>query len=115
MKKIKTLKMNYEFKNVLTKGKYFVNNQVIIYVLKNNYNYNRIGVVVGSKVCKATKRNHIKRLIREAYRKYEKELKQPYDIIVMWNKKADITEASYHKILGNMRKSFVKAGILEIQ
>ncbi|MBR3325519.1 MAG: ribonuclease P protein component [Clostridia bacterium] len=115
MKKIKTLKMNYEFKNVLNRGKYFVNNQVIIYVLKNNLNYNRIGVVVGSKVCKATKRNHIKRLIREAYRKYEKELKQSYDIVMMWNKKTEISEVSFHKILGNMKKSFSKAGILELK
>ena len=35
MKKIKTLKKNYEFKNVLSKGKFFVGKYVTIYI-KNN-------------------------------------------------------------------------------
>ena len=37
MKKIKTLKKNYEFKNVLSKGKFFVGKYVTIYI-KNNKN-----------------------------------------------------------------------------
>ena len=35
MRKIKTLKKNYEFKNVLSKGKFYIGKQVSIYVLKN--------------------------------------------------------------------------------
>ena len=35
MKRISTLKKNYEFKNVLSKGKFYIGNQVIIYILKN--------------------------------------------------------------------------------
>ena len=31
MKKIKTLKMNYEFKNVFNKGKYYIGRQIIGY------------------------------------------------------------------------------------
>ena len=38
MRKIKTLKKNYEFKNVLSKGKFYVGKQVSIYVLKNKKN-----------------------------------------------------------------------------
>ena len=46
MKKIKTLKMNYEFKNVFNKGKYYIGKQVILYDLKNKYDYNRIGIAI---------------------------------------------------------------------
>ena len=67
MKRIKTLKMNYEFKNVFDKGKYYVNDQVIVYVLKNKLEYNRIGIAVSTKLGHAVKRNRIKRLIRSAY------------------------------------------------
>lgn len=34
MKRIYTLKKNYEFKNVLKKGQYFVRKHVIIYIYK---------------------------------------------------------------------------------
>ena len=40
MRKIKTLKLNYEFKNVFTKGKFCYGNQIIGYILKNKYSYN---------------------------------------------------------------------------
>lgn len=105
--------MNYEFKNVLTKGRFFVNNQVIVYILKNSLGFNRVGIAIGSKVCKAVKRNHIKRLIRESYRKIENRSVKSYDIVIMWNKKTSIDEASYHKIYSNIEKSFLKAGILD--
>ena len=70
MKRIKTLKMNYEFKNVFDKGKYYVNDQVIVYVLKNKLEYNRIGIAVSTKLGHAVKRNRIKRLIRSAYQSF---------------------------------------------
>ena len=68
MKKIKTLKKNYEFKNVLSKGKFFVGKYVTIYIKNNKKNENYVGIAVGTKVAKAVKRNKIKRLIRESYR-----------------------------------------------
>ena len=38
MKKIKTLKKNYEFQNVLTKGKFYIGKQITIYVSEINNN-----------------------------------------------------------------------------
>lgn len=112
MKNNETLKMNYEFKNVLDKGKYYINNQVIIYIMKNNLEYNRYGIAINSKLCNAVKRNHLKRLIREGYRKFEANIRKSYDIVLMWNKKTNINEASYKVICDNIEKSFSKAGIL---
>ena len=36
MKKTEMLKKNYEFKAVLTKGKFFIEEQIEIFILKNN-------------------------------------------------------------------------------
>ena len=70
MRKIKTLKKNYEFQNVLSKGKFYVGKQITIYISTNKLDENVIGIAVSTKACNAVKRNHIKRLIRENYRCY---------------------------------------------
>ena len=60
MRKINTLKKNYEFKNVIKKGQFFVRKHIIIYLTKNNKNKNIIGIAINTKLCNAVKRNRIK-------------------------------------------------------
>ena len=67
MKKLKTLKKNYEFKNVLNKGKFYTGKQIIVYINNNKSNENIIGIAVSSKVGKAVKRNQ-----KESYKKINK-------------------------------------------
>ena len=93
-----TLKKNYEFKNVLTKGKYYNGNYIDIYIKKNNKNFNYIGIAVSVKVGKAVKRNRIKRLIRENYRLLEDKISVGYDIIFLWKKNKNISEANFFNI-----------------
>ncbi len=114
MKKIKTLKMNYEFKNVFNKGKYYIGKQVIIYLLKNKYNYNRLGIAINTKLCGAVQRNRIKRVIRSAYQKnniynlkFNDKLENNYDIVFIWNKKSKIEDLSYN-IIDNDIKNILK-------
>ena len=89
MRKIKTLKKNYEFKNVLSKGKFYVSKHVILYVKKNNKKNNYIGIAVNTKIGKAVRRNRIKRLIRESYKKEKNSIKKGYDIVFLWNKSSN--------------------------
>ena len=113
MRKIKTLKLNYEFKNVFTKGSFCYGNQVIGYILKNKYDYNRFGVAISKHLCKAVKRNRIKRVIRAAYQEVsKKEVMQGYDIVFIWNKNINIEELDYHIIEKDINKIFEKSGIL---
>jgi ribonuclease P protein component len=111
MKRIKTLKMNYEFKNVFEKGKYYVNDQVIVYVLKNKLEYNRIGIAVSTKLGHAVKRNRIKRLIRSAYQSFDLK-NESLDIVFTWNKKSSIEDASYEIIREELSKTFKRIQIL---
>ena len=73
MKKIDTLKKNYEFKNVLTKGKFYSGKQIICYISKNKKNKNFLGIAISTKIGKAVKRNRLKRLIREKHRFFVEE------------------------------------------
>lgn len=118
MRKIKTIKLNYEFKNVFKKGKFYFENQIITYVLKNNFGFNRLGIAINSKLCKANKRNRIKRVIRKAYQDVSKEYglnkeNQGFDIVFIWNKKNDIEELDYHTIYNSIVDSFKKAEIIK--
>jgi ribonuclease P protein component len=111
MKRISTLKKNYEFKNVLSKGKFYIGNQVIIYILKNKFNENRLGIALSSKLCNAVKRNRIKRVIRACYQENIKNTNLGHDIVIIWNKKADVSDLSYKIIHEDMRKIFLNSGI----
>ncbi len=113
MRKIRTLKKNYEFKNVLSRGRFYLGKQIHIYVLKNNKNINVIGIAVSIKECGAVKRNRIKRLIRENYRLIKNELKQGYDIVFLWNKKERADEANYYIIKNDMINSLKKSKLLD--
>lgn len=112
MKRIKTLKKNYEFKNVLNKGKFYLGKQIIIYISKNKISENRIGIAISTKLCKATKRNRLKRLIRENYRLIKDNMKQGYNIVFLWNKNADFHDANFYIIEKDMKSIFKKIDIL---
>lgn len=111
MKSIKTLKLNYEFKNVFNKGKFYIGNQVIIYIMKNKLDYNRLGIAVSSKLGKAHIRNRLKRVIRAAYQNNYKNIKQGYDIVIIWNKKANVIDLSYHIVNKDIERIFLNSGI----
>ena len=112
MRRIKTLKKNYEFKNVLSKGKFYIGKQISIYILKNNLKTNVIGIAVSTKQCNAVLRNRIKRLIRENYRLLKNELEQGYNIVFLWNKKGVAKEADYYIIKNDLINFFKKEKLL---
>ena len=112
MRKIKTLKKNYEFKNVLSKGKFYVSRHVIMYIKSNNKNENYIGIAVSTKIGKAVRRNRIKRLIRESYRIEKNNILKGKDIVFMWNKNADIINVDFNIIHNELLELFDKANMV---
>lgn len=110
MKKTKMLKKNYEFKNILTKGKYYSGNYIEAFIKENRRKeINFLGIAIGVKIAKATKRNKIKRLIRENYKNYENSLNTGNSIVFLWKKKADSNQATFENIKQDMNKIFNKA------
>lgn len=113
MEKTLKLKKNYEFRRVLTKGKYYSGKYIEVFAKPNNKKVNYIGIAIGVKIAKAVKRNRIKRLIRENYRLIEKNLVTGYNIVFLWKRKIDIKEATFSNIRKDMINIFKRIGILE--
>jgi ribonuclease P protein component len=86
MKKTVPLKNNNEFLRIYKKGRFYVGKNIVLYVMKNRLNLNRLGITVSKKFGKSVKRNRIKRLIKENYRQYEDLIKVGYDIVFVARK-----------------------------
>ena len=78
-----SLKKNRDFQNVYSNGKSYANKYLVMYVLKNDLNKNRIGISVSKKVGNSVIRHHITRLIRESYRLQEDIFNSSLDIVVI--------------------------------
>lgn len=115
MKKILTLKKNYEFRYILNKGKVYYGNQIIVYINKNKSNNNILGIAINTKLGKAVIRNRVKRLIRENYQIINNHLNQGYNIVFLWNKKTNIKQADYFEIKKDMQNIFKKAKMLNYE
>ena len=63
------LKKNYEFRKVLSKGKYYAGRNIEVFIQKNNKKNNYIGLAISTKVAKAVTRNKIKLDLLEIFNK----------------------------------------------
>lgn len=83
MKFSDSLKKNREFQHVYRNGKSYANKYLIMYVLKNDLDTNRIGISVSKKVGNSVVRHRLTRLIRESYRLHEEMFNRGLDIVVL--------------------------------
>ena len=78
-----SLKKNRDFQIVYRSGKSYANRLLVMYVLKNGLEKNRLGISVSKKVGNSIVRHRLTRLIRESYRLQEDRFKCGFDIVVI--------------------------------
>ena len=97
-----SLKKNNDFQNVYKNGKSYANRYLVMYVLENNKNINRLGISASKKVGNSVVRHRFARLVRESYRLHENIFNSGLDIVVIAKKSAasvgykEIEEALLH-------------------
>ena len=111
MKTTQSLKGNYAFRRLYTKGKSSVQPAVVLYCRKNGSGRNRLGLTTGTKVGKAVIRNRVRRRLREIYRLHEGEFRQGWDLVVVARSRA--AEAPYGELEAQVLKAAGKLGLLE--
>lgn len=105
-----SLKKNKDFQNVYKTGRSMANRYLVMYVLKNGLERNRIGISVSKKVGNSVVRHRLTRLIRESYRLSEEHFRCGYDIVIIVRTSAG--DKNYHEIrsalthLGKLHKIY---------
>ena len=96
MKFSESLKKNSDFKYVYQNGKSFANRFLVMYVLENNDEKNRLGISASKKVGNSVVRHRFTRLVRESYRLHENIFNSGLDIVVIARNSA--SNLSYFEI-----------------
>ena len=98
-----------EFKKVFSEGRRIEGKNLVIFTLRNDYGFNRLGVIVKKETGKAVARNKIKRRLKEAFRLVNRKLFPRYDIIVL--AKNSIGKSDYSEIYNDLENLFYKEGM----
>lgn len=109
-----TIKKNTQFQEIYNTNKKYFGKYLIVYIIKNNLTYSRIGVVASKKTGNAVIRNRIKRLFREVFRKNIENLKNNFDIILIAKKITgeNISDIKYKDINNDFIKILKREGFL---
>ena len=74
---------NNDFKRLYKKGKSAVMPALVLYIAKNCLSVNRLGITTSKKIGKAHERNRARRIIKEAYRSLELNVRCGFDIVIV--------------------------------
>ena len=105
-----SLKKNRDFQKVYNNGKSLANSYLVMYVMDNGLEKNRLGISVSKKVGNSIVRHRLTRLVRESYRLSEEHFRCGIDIIVIARTSAK--RKDYHEIesalihLGRLHKIY---------
>ena len=100
--KANRLRLRSDFERVYKCGKLIQNQHFKIFVLANNCDTPRLGLVVGKSLGKAHVRNRIKRILREGFRR-QKQLLGDLDLVVFI--KPSAAELSNQELYEGFQKS----------
>jgi ribonuclease P protein component len=97
------LRKSTEFRRIFSRGKRASTRYFVIYALPNRLTYSRLGIQVKAKIGSAVRRNYIKRMVRETFRKMKREFR-PVDLIFIAEKsildlKCATFEQEFRKVL----------------
>ena len=77
------LRNSRQFSNIYRHGKSKANKYLVMYILENNENVNRLGISVSKKVGNSVIRHRVKRLLKESYRLHENMFNSGLDIVIV--------------------------------
>ncbi len=110
MKFTSTLKKNYEFHRLYSKGRSAVTPFLVVYARTTRRTENRVGITVSTKLGKAVKRNRVRRRLREIYRLNESRFVPGTELVIVARGRA--VTAAYRQLETAFLSACGKLGIL---
>lgn len=83
MKFTESITENRIYRQMYNRAQNVVCKNIVVYLRRNRFGINRLGLTCTKTVGKAVERNRAKRLMREAYRLNEDKLGKGYDIVIV--------------------------------
>ncbi len=111
MNNLYRIRKNSVFKKVYAKKKFYAEKYLVLYILKNNEQYNIVGYSVSKKVGNAVVRNRVKRLLKENYRKLASDIKPGHYLV--FTARIGSGDAGYHDIESCMVNALKRARLFK--
>jgi len=105
-----SLKKNYEFKRLYSRGKSAASKFAVVYCLHSGRAENRLGVTVSTKLGSAVHRNRIRRRFKEIYRLNEHSVRAGYSIVLVARQQSRY--AGWKELESSVLSLFEKLGLL---
>lgn len=99
-KNFETLKSNTDFNRVYAAKRSYANRLLVVYILENGTDANRLGVSVSKKVGNSIVRHRLARLVREAFRLNTNHIPDGIDVVVVV--KAGLKDKGYTETCKSM-------------
>lgn len=113
MKRSVTIKENYEFRRLYSKGSSAVTPSVVVYCRKNGRQHNRLGVTVSTKIGHAVVRNRARRRLRELFRLSQGDMLQGYDVLLVARGKT--AHIPHHYLKRDYETAMQKLGLISLE
>ena len=111
MKQSARLIRSEDIRRVRKQGSSFVHDIMVLGCLQNSFKYNQLAVIAGKSVGNAVKRNFAKRRLRSAFQKFQLDILQGYDLVLVARKPILIVD--YKQILYALRTLLGHAGLMK--
>lgn len=105
------IKKNIEYKAVYNCNDSISDYNLVLFIKKNNYGFNRFGFTAAKKIKKAVQRNVIRRRLKEIVRLSENNLKEGYDIVLM--ARVNATDSDYKELEKSYNKLIKRKNLLK--
>jgi ribonuclease P protein component len=111
LKRSSRLTRSDDIKRVRGEGTSFAQETMVLVLLPNDLEENRIAVIAGRSIGGAVQRNLAKRRLRSAFQGFQHELQKGYDLVLIARR--PILESDYQTLLDELRALFKQAELLK--